>query len=208
MSKYDDRLKDYVQVNERIIAFYEKHPEGSLQSEITHLTDKLVVVKAWAFRSPADLQPGIGHSSLGIPGTTPYTRGSEVENAETSAWGRAIAALGFEVKKGIASREEVENKQEESPTPQNGSNREPGASVRNGGGMEDALRSARDSLRDKATKICGGKEEGAAWLKIEFSKRAITWLGANLIQLAEISTELSSIEQAANTPAEDDDIPF
>jgi hypothetical protein len=31
------------------------------------------------------------------------------ENAETSAWGRALAALGFEVQKAVASREEVEN---------------------------------------------------------------------------------------------------
>jgi hypothetical protein len=30
--------------------------------------------------------------------------------AETSSWGRAIAALGFEVKRGIASRQEVANR--------------------------------------------------------------------------------------------------
>jgi hypothetical protein len=42
-----------------------------------------------------------------IPGKTPYTKDSEVENAETSAWGRAIAALGFEVHNSIASAEEV-----------------------------------------------------------------------------------------------------
>ena len=110
MANYDDRLKDYIQVNERVILFYEKYPHGSIQSEIVEIGEKRVVVKAMAFRTPDDARPGIGHSMLASPGTTPYTRGSEVENAETSAWGRALAALGFEVKRSIASRDEIENK--------------------------------------------------------------------------------------------------
>lgn len=104
-------MDDYVPVNERVDQFYKSHPEGSIQSEIIELTPARVTIKAYAFRTPDDPRPGIGHSSLDIPGSTPYTRGSEVENAETSAWGRAIAALGFEVKRGIASAEEVRNKQ-------------------------------------------------------------------------------------------------
>jgi len=106
-------MSDYVPVNERIDQFYRAHPEGSLQSEIVELTASRVTVKASAYRKPDDERPGIGHSSLEIPGSTPYTRGSEIENCETSAWGRAIAALGFEVKRGVASREEVRNKQPE-----------------------------------------------------------------------------------------------
>jgi hypothetical protein len=104
-------MDDYVPVNERITAFYEQHPEGSLQSEIVELTPDRVTVKAYAYRSDADPRPGIGHSSLAIPGSTSFTKGSEIENAETSAWGRAIAALGFEVKRGVATAEEVRNKQ-------------------------------------------------------------------------------------------------
>ena len=110
---FKDRMADYVPVNERIEAFYKEHPFGSIQSEIVELTPDRVTVKAYAYRSPEDTRPGTGHSSLGIPGSTPYTKGSEIENAETSAWGRAIAALGFEVKRGLASAEEVRNKQPE-----------------------------------------------------------------------------------------------
>lgn len=106
-------MADYVPVNERIEQFYQSFPEGSIQAEIVELTEARVTVKAYAFRKPDDPRPGIGHSSLSIPGSTPYTRGSEIENAETSAWGRAIAALGFEVKRGIASAEEVRNKSTE-----------------------------------------------------------------------------------------------
>lgn len=110
-------LADYVDVAERIKIFREKHPEGSLQSEIKiyqnpdgFLTG--VLCKASAYRGLDDPHPGIGHSFLGVPGKTPYTKDSEVENAETSAWGRAIvAALAADTKK-VASSNEVLAKQD------------------------------------------------------------------------------------------------
>lgn len=107
---FNDRLRDYIQVNERIMKFYETYENGSLQSELVRMDDKLVIVKAWAYRTPDDPRPGVGYSSMEIPGSTSFTKGSELENTETSAWGRALAALGFEVKRGIASKEEVQNK--------------------------------------------------------------------------------------------------
>ena len=100
----------YVEVKDRIEKFYERYPEGSIQSEVVYQDEGLIIMKGMAFRTPDDPRPGIGHSQMPIPGKTPYTRDSEVENAETSAWGRAIAALGFEVKRSIASAEEVEMK--------------------------------------------------------------------------------------------------
>lgn len=118
------KMDDYVPVAERVDAFKTAFPDGSLQSEIVELTAGRVTVRAMAYRTPDDPRPGIGHSSLEIPGSTSFTRGSEIENAETSAWGRAIAALGFEVKRGLASAEEVRNKQPErrggSPSSPNG----------------------------------------------------------------------------------------
>jgi hypothetical protein len=108
-------LDDYVPVHERIAAFYEKFPDGSLQSEVVVHTDSMIAMVARAYRTPDDIRPGIGHSSIEVPGRTPYTRGSEMENCETSAWGRAIAALGFEIKRGIATAEEVQNKAGEAP---------------------------------------------------------------------------------------------
>lgn len=115
MSGFD--LKDYVDVAQRLQDFYAKYPDGSIQSEIVEMGRDRVTVKAYAYRTADDPRPGIGHSWLGIPGMTPYTRGSELENAETSAVGRAIAMLGFAVKGGIASRQEVMNKQGEGERP-------------------------------------------------------------------------------------------
>lgn len=100
-------LSDYVEVKDRIAAFYEKFPEGSLQGEVVELAPDRVTVKGIAYRTPDDPRPGIGHSYLAIPGNTPYTKGSEIENAETSAWGRAIAALGFKISRSVASADEI-----------------------------------------------------------------------------------------------------
>ena len=100
------KMDDYVDVAQRIADFSEKYPEGSLQSELT-LLEGGWLCKARAFRTPDDARPGIGHAFEPVPGKTPYTKDSEAMNAETSAWGRAIVALGFQTKK-IASKQEVQ----------------------------------------------------------------------------------------------------
>lgn len=108
-------LDDYVDVAERIRIFRDKHPDGSLQSEVTIYTDSNgvpigVLAKAYAYRRPEDIYPGTGHSWMSIPGDTQFTKGSEVENAETSAFGRAmVASLAVEAKR-VASADEVRNK--------------------------------------------------------------------------------------------------
>jgi hypothetical protein len=107
-------MDDYVDVAERIRQFKEQYPDGSLQTStpwIIEVGDKTyVAVAAAAYRTPDDLRPGIGSAWEPVPGPTPFTRDSELMNAETSAWGRAIVALGFETKK-IASANEVRNLQ-------------------------------------------------------------------------------------------------
>ena len=113
---------DYVDVAERIRQFKEKYPDGTLQAlhapQIHQVGDQMYVLyAAAAFRKPDDERPGIGYAWEPVPGKTPFTRDSELMNAETSAWGRAIIALGdFETKK-IASYEEVRNRASESDTP-------------------------------------------------------------------------------------------
>jgi hypothetical protein len=56
-----------------------------------------------------DRPAGIGHSAMQIPGATPYTRGSEIENCETSAVGRALVMAGLPSKR-IASDDEIRSK--------------------------------------------------------------------------------------------------
>lgn len=111
---------EYNTVAERIEAFIAKYPDGCLQSEVIELSDNRVVMRGLAYRSADDPRPGIGTSAMPIPATNSMLRNSEIETAETSAWGRAIAALGFEVKKGVASRDEVDNKKVDEPERQVG----------------------------------------------------------------------------------------
>lgn len=118
----DFKLDDYNDVPARILEFRAKHPEGVLQAEIVPLPDAFahdfIAVKGYAYRTPDDPKPGTGLAWEAVPGKTPYTRLSELQNAETSAWGRAIIAVGAaDAKKGIASKEDVRNRQEDAQQP-------------------------------------------------------------------------------------------
>jgi hypothetical protein len=104
-------LNDYVDVAERIRIAKELYPELSLQSSYELITvdgQQYLVVRALAYRSAQDDHPGVGHAWEPVPGKTQFTKGSELMNGETSAWGRALAALGIEVRK-VASKQEVES---------------------------------------------------------------------------------------------------
>jgi hypothetical protein len=118
MANYKGPL-DYIDVATRIVEFREKFPTGSLQQHDLKFVvvngKDWVVYTAAAYRTPDDIRPGIGTAWEPIPGPTNFTRDSEVQNAETAAWGRAmVAALAVDTKKGIASSEEVRNRSEKS----------------------------------------------------------------------------------------------
>jgi len=107
-------LSNYVEVADRLREWYEKNPTARIVTTIVEQSEKRVTVKAEVFRKADDVLPaGVGHSALGVPGTTPYTRGAELENAETSAIGRALVAAGLPSKK-VASADEVLAKRAES----------------------------------------------------------------------------------------------
>jgi hypothetical protein len=121
MANYKGPL-DYIDVATRIIEFREKYPNGGFQPwkdpyiEEVKMPDgsikSFMVYSAAAYRSPEDKLPGVGYAWEPIPGPTNFTRDSELQNAETAAWGRAmVAAFAVDTKKGIASSEEVRNRQ-------------------------------------------------------------------------------------------------
>ena len=121
MATFQDGLKDYVDVAERISIFRDKYPTGCLQPanlneplQVFNLDGKAYVMyTACAYRTPDDTRPGVGIAWELVPGATSFTRGSEVMNAETAAWGRAIVAvLAADTKRGVASAQEVNNRQE------------------------------------------------------------------------------------------------
>lgn len=114
---------NYNDVPSRIAEFREKYPKGTLQQlklEFSEVAGKWwVIYTAAAYRTPDDERPGHGTAWEPVPGKTPYTRDSELQNAETAAWGRAIvAALAADTKRGIASAEEIRNRRADQSAPQ------------------------------------------------------------------------------------------
>src|SRR5436190_8706160 len=103
-------MQDYVTVAERIEKFYDRFPDGRI---VTHIIEHdsergFILMRAEVYRRPDDAQPSAtGHAyeyrDAGFVQKTSY-----IEVCETSAVGRALALCGFEVKRGIASREEME----------------------------------------------------------------------------------------------------
>lgn len=110
MSGYS--MDGYVTVPERVALFYKRYPEGSLQMDQVEFLEiegkRWAMGRAYAYRTPDDPRPGIGTAWEIVPGTTPFTRGSEIQNLETSAWGRAIGALGIGIDKSLATIDEIE----------------------------------------------------------------------------------------------------
>lgn len=112
---------DYVDVAERIREFYEKFPEGRLTTgtppQVVEIGGKPYIwYHARAYRTAYDVFPGDGWAAEPVPGPTQFTLNSELMNAETAAWGRAIVALGFATKK-IASAQEVQARQPDQHKP-------------------------------------------------------------------------------------------
>lgn len=111
---------NYVDVAERIVDVRgdakRQYPEGSFQPwdkanpyriETIDGQTYIAVVAAF-YRTPDDQCPGVGMAYEIVPGKNSFTRGSELQNAETSAWGRAlVAALAADTKRGIASAQEM-----------------------------------------------------------------------------------------------------
>ncbi len=109
-------LGNYVEVKDRLGVLYEFFPKARIAShyELTREPDDKpkVIVTSLVYREPDDNNPSIGLSWMYLPGTTPYTRGSELENAQTSAVGRAIGFMGILIDKSIASANEIAAKKD------------------------------------------------------------------------------------------------
>jgi Holliday junction resolvasome RuvABC DNA-binding subunit len=105
-----DRFEDYVPVAERLEKFYERFPDGRITTSIVehNLESGFVLMRAEVYRSPDDAAPAATGHAFEVRGESYVNKTSYIENAETSSVGRALAMLGFEVKRGIASREELQ----------------------------------------------------------------------------------------------------
>jgi hypothetical protein len=115
-----DRFEDYVPVAERIEQFYERWPEGRIISHIVeHDAERgFILMRAEVYRNADDAQPAATGHAYELKTEGYVQRTSYIEVCETSSVGRALAMAGFEVRRGIASREEMEKGQRQGERPQ------------------------------------------------------------------------------------------
>lgn len=127
-------LNEYVDVASRLKIAHERWPELRIEEmlpEIVVIGDRTFVqATVTVYREPADPRPTSATVWEPFPGLTSFSKNSEVPVGMTSALGRALAYMGLEVRKSIASRDEVAARRPEPPrASQSGPTDEPATST-------------------------------------------------------------------------------
>lgn len=103
----DIKGKAYVLVSDRVLYFNKEYPEGSITTKlVSDYNDPLVVIKATVRPDMASGRKFTGYSQAKV-GDGFINKTSALENAETSAVGRALAMMGIGVIDSIASADEL-----------------------------------------------------------------------------------------------------
>lgn len=111
ITKTNIKGKPYVMVKDRIAAFREICPDGSIVTEMIEKTADEVTFRATVADGDGSVL-AIAHANE-MRTSSQVNRTSYVENCETSAIGRAIAAAtGIGIEDSFASAEEVRNAQQ------------------------------------------------------------------------------------------------
>lgn len=109
LNTMDIKGKKYVPVNERVKAFRMLYPDGAIVTELVKYEDGVVIMKATAFDGDGKILAT--DYAKEVEGSSNINRTSCVENASTSATGRALGLLGIGIDTSVASFEEVTNAQ-------------------------------------------------------------------------------------------------
>lgn len=106
----DIKGKMYMEVNQRIKAFRMVYPTGYIHTHFFGLQDGICTMLAevgyYENGNKVELATGTAQEK---EGSTFINKTSFIENAETSAVGRALGMAGFGIDASVASAEEVQN---------------------------------------------------------------------------------------------------
>lgn len=103
----DIKGKAYAEVNSRIKAFRELFPNGTISTDIISLENGVCLIKATVMNEDGAVL-GTGHA-YEKEGSTFINKTSYIENAETSAVGRALGMVGIGIDTSVSSYEETAN---------------------------------------------------------------------------------------------------
>ena len=109
-------LQNYVDVPTRLAEALKRWPNLRIQetvNETVTMPDGSCFIRCTVtvWRDETDTLPAIATAAEPYPGKTPYTKHSEFMVGMTSALGRALGYMGCGVSKSIASRNEIEARQ-------------------------------------------------------------------------------------------------
>ncbi len=101
---------DYLEVEDRLDAFYKAHPEGRVWTEPIKVSDDgtMIIVHALVYEHKDDINPVSTGLAQEYKGQSGANKNSWVENCETSAIGRALANWKFQGSAKRPSRQEME----------------------------------------------------------------------------------------------------
>ena len=110
-------IDNYVDVPTRLAEALKRYPDLRIQetaAEVVTMPDGSTFYRCTitVWRDASDLIPSIATAAEPYPGKTPYTKNSEFMVGMTSALGRALGYMGFGINKSIASRNEIESRQD------------------------------------------------------------------------------------------------
>lgn len=107
MPKVPIKGKDYAQVNERVKAFRQLCPNGTITTEIIEMANGVVTMKATVMDENGKV---LGTGLAQEKETSSFiNKTSYIENCETSAVGRALGFVGIGVDGSMCSAEELVN---------------------------------------------------------------------------------------------------
>jgi len=98
------QLEDYIPVHTRVEKFRAEHPAGRILTSI--VSRDPLTFRAEVYFDATDVPCATGHADE--EGGMGLRAKSAMEKTETAAVGRALAFAGYEIKEGLASREEME----------------------------------------------------------------------------------------------------
>ena len=110
--------KEYVLVSDRVIYFNDTYKNGCIQTQLISKPDSdQVVVKAKVTPDSSDSDRFFTGYSQAVIGSSNVNKTAALENAETSAVGRALGMMGIGVLDSIASADEMNKAGVSTPKP-------------------------------------------------------------------------------------------
>lgn len=206
---------DYATVAERVRLFYAAHPMGRIITRLESRSPRQVTFVAQVYRNAEDVHAAATGWASEREGDGDVNTVACLENAETSAVGRALANLGFSASRQRASREEMERATRYRPRtpvrpPRDGAPASPTARAQSVGDREAAFDAQQDhanAVRDAFVAVAAAERAGLPTADIERHRRVLSARSVAPSEIARIERELRAWMHARFPDDSTDDRP-